>query len=54
MDLLPILIGREILNGIARSMGEFQAMDIEGMYRTLLHLQQIGQFQRGHNSMSSL
>jgi hypothetical protein len=54
MDLLSELIGRAILNGIARSLGEFQTMDIESMYRTLLHLQQTGQFQTGHNYMSNL
>ena len=48
------LVGRAIVKGIARSLNEFHAMDIEGMYRTLLHLQQSGQFQLGQQYMNSL
>ena len=43
-DILDLVI----ITGIARSLAEFQALDVEGMYRTLLHLQQTGQFQLGH------
>ena len=48
------LVGRAIVMGIARSLEEFQVMDTEGMYRTLLHLQQTGQFQLGQQYMGSL
>lgn len=48
------LVGKAIVTSIARSMGEFQAMDIDGMYRTLLHLQQTGQLQTGQQYMGSL
>lgn len=48
------LVGRAIVRGIARSLEEFQGMDTEGMYRTLLHLQQTGQFQLGQQYMGSL
>jgi hypothetical protein len=54
MGLLSGLIELAILNGIARSLAEFQAKDIDGMYRTLLHLQQTGQYQLGHSYMDSL
>ena len=43
-----------VITGIARSLAEFQAMDVEAMYRTLLHLQQTGQFQLGQSYMGSL
>jgi hypothetical protein len=48
------LVGRAIVKGIARNMGEFQAMDVNGIYRTLLHLQQTGQLQTGQQYMGSL
>jgi hypothetical protein len=48
------LVGRAIVTGIARSLNEFQLMDLDGMYRTLLHLQQTGQLQLGQQYMSSL
>jgi hypothetical protein len=48
------LVGRAIVKGIARSLNEFQGMDIDGMYRTLLHLQQTGQIQLGQQYMGSL
>ncbi len=47
-------VGKSVLKGIAQSMGEFQEMDVEGMLRTLVHLQQSGQFQLGHQYMGSL
>lgn len=48
------LVGRAIVKGIAGSFEEFQAMDISGMYRTLLHLQQTGQYQLGNQYMTNL
>lgn len=52
--VLIFLAGRAIIKGIARSLEEFQVMDTGGMYRTLLHLQQTGQFQLGQQYMGSL
>lgn len=52
--IFMFFVGRTIVRGIARSMSEFQAMDAEGMYRTLLHLQQSGQYQVGQQYMNSL
>ena len=52
--IILFLAGRAIVKGIARSLGEFQAMDIDGMYRTLMYLQQNGQFQVGQQYMNSL
>ena len=54
MGLLAELIGMAIAHHIARSLGEFQAMDVEGMFRTLVHLQRTGQYQLGHSYMNSL
>jgi len=54
MGLISDLIGLAIAHSIARSLGEFQAMDIDGMYRTLLQLQQTGQYQLGNSYMNSL
>ena len=48
------LIGRAMLQGIASSLEEFQRMDIDGMYRTLLHLQQTGQYHLGRRYMNNL
>lgn len=52
--VVVFLIGRAVVKGIARNQREFQTMDIDGMYRTLLHLQQTGQFQLGQQYMSDL
>lgn len=52
--ILIFIIGRAVVKGIARNMEEFQAMDVNGMYRTLLHLQQSGQIQLGQQYMNSL
>ncbi len=48
------LVARAFVKGIARSLDEFQTMDVNGMYRTLMHLQQAGQFQTGQRYMNSL
>lgn len=48
------VVGRAVVKGIARNMKEFEAMDVNGMYRTLLHLQQTGQMQLGQQYMNSL
>ena len=48
------MVGRAIVKGVARNMSEFQAMDVNGMYRTLIHLQQSGQIQLGQQYMSGL
>ncbi len=47
-------VGKSVIKGIAQSMEEFQEMDVEGMLRTLMHLQQSGQFQVGQQYMGSL
>ena len=52
--VLAFLVGRAVLRGIAGSLGEFQRMDIDGMYRTLLHLQKTGQMQLGRRYMDSV
>ncbi len=48
------LVARAAIKGIARSLNEFQTMDVNSMYRTLLHLQQAGKFQVGQQYMNSL
>ena len=47
-------VGQSVAKGIAQSMGEFQEMDVEGMFRTLMYLQQSGQLQLGQQYMGSL
>jgi hypothetical protein len=49
-----VILVRAVVKGIASNMKEFQAMDVTGMYRTLLHLQQSGQIQFGQQYMNSL
>ncbi len=48
------LVARAVVKGIARSQAEFAAMDIDGMYRTLVHLQQTGQLQMGQQYINNL
>ncbi len=54
MGIITDLISLAIGHSIARSLAEFQELDIDGMYRTLMHLQRTGQFQQGHSYMNSL
>jgi len=48
------LVARAVVKGIARSQAEFMSMDIDGMYRTLVHLQQTGQLQLGEQYMNNV
>ena len=48
------VIAKAALTHIARNLQEFQRMDIDGMYRTLVHLQQSGQYQIGQRYINSV
>jgi hypothetical protein len=49
-----IFIAKAVVTGIAKSLEEFQAMDVDRMYNTLLHLQQTGQIRIGQQYINSL
>ena len=42
------------MKGIAKNLQQFQSMDVDNMYRTLIYLQKTGQLQRGHQYINSL
>ncbi|UCC81001.1 MAG: hypothetical protein JSW64_06490 [Candidatus Zixiibacteriota bacterium] len=52
--LFIFLVARAVVKGIAKNLDEFMAMDTNGMYRTLVHLQQSGNFRLGQQYMNNL